>query len=651
MKFFPQLLPLSRTNHMFFLNLTRGKHLPLLLSLTVVLAALISALSALHHSPSNHTSLRVTSAVEKETQAKLNASYGQLPLQFMANAGQADAQIKFSAQGQGYGLYLKPSEALLTLSKLPPRNSDRGAAADSGGLGEKPAYRPIQTSELHLRLKDATTAPSMSGLDELPGKVNYLIGNNPDKWRTNIATYKKVLYKDVYPGIDLLYYGNQGHLEYDFVVGAGSNPRRIEMVFGGVEDIRTDENGDLLLSTPAGEIRQRKPLAYQESGGVHREVAANYHVKGERISFELGDYDHTRPLVIDPVLVYSTLLGGSGYEEGRAIAVDAQGSAYLTGSSNSADFPQANTSRNANDIDTDAFIAKLNPAGTALEYTTFLGGSDYDGGYAIALDSQGSAYAVGYTNSTNFPHTASAFQKTKDNSTDAFITKLSPSGSSLIYSSFLGGDNTDLAYGVAVGSDGHAVVVGETDSTRFGPNLPLQRNGNPVYKSTDSAEHWIASGAGVTPSSVTDFAVDPGNSNVVYANSSSGVFKSTDGGAHWSLTGTARPSTAPVSTNDVVVHPSNSSIIYAASTDNGIYKSSDGGATYEQKNTGLFVLSVNVLAIDPTTPNTLYAGTINGIFKSTNGGDNWTKVDNGIIFNAPGSPESLLTRPTRQSSI
>jgi len=572
---------------------------------------------------------------------KTEEAYGHLPLGFEANVGQTDSQVRFLARGQGYGLFLTASGAVLSLNPT--------AKSKGGDEAKLPTASADQRAVLSLQLEGARRSARIRGLDELPGKLNYFIGNDPRKWRKDVPIYSRVRYQNAYPGVDVVYYGNQRQLEYDFVIAAGSDPRRISLAFNGANAIRKDDSGDIVLSTSAGEVRQRKPVAYQEVAGQRREIVANYRLENGKASFDLGEFDRSLPLVIDPVLIYSTFLGGNSSEDGLGIAVDAQGSAYLTGSTASTDFPLANPFQNVKDAVTDAFVVKLNPAGTALVYGTYLGGNGSDTGNAIAVDAQGSAYVAGLTGSGSFPRTSGVFQDTKDGSIDGFVTKLSPSGSSLVYSTFLGGDNSDSVNGIAVGSDGRAYVVGRTDSTRFRFFIPLQRHGSPVYKSTDNAAQWSASSGELTGSTVNALVIDPSNSNIVYAGSNTGVFKSIDAGTHWNLTGTARTSTAPLFTNAVAVDPSNPNTIYAG-TSSGAYKSTDGGSLYDIKNNGLPIPFINAMAIDPSTPATLYAGTLFGIYKSTNGGDNWTEVRNGITGGIPRVNEVVID-PTNPAIV
>ena len=311
-------------------------------------------------------------------------------------------------------------------------------------------------------------------------RANYFIGNDPDKWRTNVPTYAKVQYQDVYPGVDLVYYGNQRQLEYDLVVGPGADPAAIALSFEGVKGLRIDAQGDLVLDTPGGEVRQHKPLVYQEVDGVRREIAGAYVLNAERqVGFQVAAYDASQPLIIDPVLVYSTYLGGGG-GGGHGIAVDASGNAYVTGFTASTDFPTASPFQGTfGGLILIAFVTQLDAAGSALVYSTYLGGSGFivfDQGTGIAVDASGNAYVTGNTNSTDFP-TASPFQPAFGGGSfpgDAFVTKFNAAGSALVYSSYLGGTGTDAGQDIALDTAGNAYVSGVTDSTDFPTASPFQ---------------------------------------------------------------------------------------------------------------------------------------------------------------------------------
>jgi hypothetical protein len=373
-----------------------------------------------------------------------------LPLAFERNQGQTSSQVKFLAHGQGYTLFLTSGEAVLALHK---------ASAKSGVL--------------RMKLLGADPASDVSGLDEMPAKSNYFIGNDAKKWHTNVPMYAKVKYKSVYSGIDLVYYGNQRQLEYDFVVASGADPRRIQLGVRGARKISRSEDGDLVLAMDAGEIRWHKPVVYQEKGGARQEVAAHYAIKGKnRVAFEVADYDLRRPLFIDP-LIYSTYLGGSGTDEGFGVAVDSSGNAYVTGWTGSTNFPTMNPLQPANAGNGDAFVAKLSPAGSALVYSTYLGGSGFELGQGIAVDTSGNAYVTGYTTSTDFP-TMNPLQPANGGGADAFVAKLNPTGSALVYSTYLGGSGDDYGSGIAVDNSGNVYVTGNTDSTNFPTMNPFQ---------------------------------------------------------------------------------------------------------------------------------------------------------------------------------
>jgi hypothetical protein len=424
---------------------------------------------------------------------ELASAYGKLPLSFEANQGQTNLGVKFLSRGSGYSLFLTPTEAVLTLRSSRPESKVKGqkTVAESPGLlsgwaaaneflkersaSDLQVKSGVQETILRMRLVGANRAPKISGVDELPGKSNYFIGNDPAKWRTNVPAYAKVNYQQVYPGVDLVYHGTQGKLEYDFVVAPGADPGVIRLSFEGAERLELDAQGDLVLRTAAGELRQHRPVVYQEVAGARHAVSGNYVLRERReAGFEIARYDASQPLVIDPVLSYSTYLGGRDFDEGLGIAVDSAGNAYVTGFTVSTNFPTTTGALETNFQGgfADAFVTKLNPTGSALVYSTYLGGSGFDQGAGVAVDSAGNAYVTGYADSTNFPTTPGAFQTTFGGGfADAFVTKLNPTGNALAYSTYLGGDNWDEGNGIAVESSGNVYVAGDTDSANF-PTTP-----------------------------------------------------------------------------------------------------------------------------------------------------------------------------------
>src|SRR6266852_5641612 len=404
-----------------------------------------------------------------ESRAKIAASYGKFPLRFEANQGQADLRVKFLSRGSGYTLFLTSTEAVLALQK-----PSLTIAAIQRYVGNTPGNRRTSSAVLRMKIGGANRIARIEGLESLPGKSSYFIGDDPAKWRTNVPTYAKVRYEGVYPGVDLVYYGNQGRLEYDFVIAPGTNPRTIRLVIVGAERLEASARGDLVLNTGSGEVRLQKPVVYQESGNVRKEIAGRYVLRGKRqIGFEVATYDASKPLIIDPLLSYSTYLGGSGDDVGNAIAVDSSGNAYVTGFTGSTNFPTKSPTQSASGGGFDAFVAKLDPTGSTLFYSTFLGGSADDAGNAIAVDSSGNAYATGNTLSTNFP-TKNPLQPASGGVKDAFVAKLDPTGSTLIYSTFLGGSAQDSGSAIAVDSSGNAYVTGFTRSTNFPTASPFQ---------------------------------------------------------------------------------------------------------------------------------------------------------------------------------
>ncbi len=384
------------------------------------------------------------------------ARYGALPLVFEANAGQAAAGVAYVAHGKGYALALSPDALTLALTR-----GDGKASRDA-----TPAAR--QTASLRFAFAGANPAPTLTSEDALPGVVNYLIGNDPAQWQTNVPTSARVRYTTLYPGIDLTVYGTNGGggLEYDAIVAPGADPAAFALAISGADAVTLDaDTGALILTTAAGEVRQHAPVAYQTVNGQRQRVTAGYEMRGDgTVGFAVGEYDARLPLVIDPqvVPVYSTFLGGSGDDQGNGIAVDTSGNAYVTGYTSSTNFPVTDGSTLGGGYD--AFVTKFSASGTRV-YSTYLGGIYDDEGRGIAVDTSGNVYVTGFTYSTNFPVT--------DGSTlggigkgDAFVTKFSASGVR-VYSLYLGGSSIDAGYGIAVDASGNAYVTGTTYSTDF----------------------------------------------------------------------------------------------------------------------------------------------------------------------------------------
>src|SRR3989442_1243037 len=426
---------------------------------------LLLALALASCAPASAT--RPSTETPQASKPQVLAAYGKLPLSFEANQGQTDPKAKFLSRGRGYTLFLTSTEAVLTLTKA-------DAHAKRKISGDARLVEPEKRAGTVLRMKfvGANPAPAVAGVGELPGKSNYFVGNDPKKWRANVPTYAKVRYQDLYPGIDLVYYGNQRQLEHDFVVSPGADPKAITLAFEGMDGVAIDALGDLVLRADGGEVHLRKPVVYQEQNGQRAVIPTRYVLKAERqVVFEVAAYDINKPLVIDPTLVYSTFLGGSGGDQGNGIAVDAVGNAYVTGSTGSSNFPTtAGAFQTTLGPGGDAFVTKLNPTGSALVYSTYLGGTGFDEGFGIALDAAGNTYVTGETFSLDFP-ILGAFQSTSGGDFDSFVTKLNPTGSALVYSTYLGGASLDDGLGIALDAAGNAYVTGLTSSSNFPTTL------------------------------------------------------------------------------------------------------------------------------------------------------------------------------------
>ena len=611
--------------------------------------------------------------------------FERLPLSFEPNAGQASPEVKFVSRAKGCALLLTSPGPLL---KLRP-----------GG----DAANPDAPGDVCVRMSGTRSGVVPEGLEALPGKTNYIVGNNPSRWRTGIPNFAKVLYRGLYPGVDMVIYGQHGSFEYDFVVAPGADARAIKFHVEGPRRIQIDSSGDLAINTGAGEVRIHKPVAYQQVAKFKKEIPARYSIREHDIEIELNEYDRTRPLVIDPVLSYSRYLGGSGNDSGRGIAVDAQGNAYIAGSTSSSDFPgsvpadrfggdafvtkldpsgallfstiiggrnsdgatavavdalgsvyitgntlsedfpvagaiQSLCPPNVNGVCNGAFVTKLNSAGSGIAYSTFLPGSGTTFSFGIAVDSAGNAYVTGSTTAAAFPIVNAAQPvygggpQSADG--DAFIVKLNPAGTAFVYSTYLGGFGTDRAQAIAVNAAGDAYVAGFSRSGNFpvaGAFQPLARRA--AYKTTDAGAEWRPSD-NLPASDVTAFAVDPQIPSTVYAGTDgSGLFKSTDGGATWRQTLNAAQSATRV--NAIAIDPSNRLVLYAACR-LGVLRSTDGGVSWSPGGVVIdgfdvrVLLNVAAIAVDPSGSGTVFATTNSadptGAVRSTNGGVTWIRL-------------------------
>ena len=373
--------------------------------------------------------------------------------------------MRFVSRAQHSTLFLTPSEAVLSL---------RG--------------REEEQAVVRMRMAGGNRNPRVLGESPVPTKTNYFRGNDASQWRTDVPNYAQVRYQSVYPGIDVLYRGNERQVEYDFVIAPKANPGRIRVAFEGAQSMTLGKEGQLILRTALGDLVQPRPYVYQEVDGRRQTIEGRYALRGNKeVGFVLGRYDRSRPLVIDPVLAWSTYLGGSLEDLGYAIAVDSSGNTYVTGTAGSTDFPTVNPIQGTKAYDWDVIVVKINAAGTAIVYSTFLGGNGWNEyGLGIAVDSSGNAYVTGATNATDFPGVTGGSIQPSFGGTgsyrDAFATRINAAGNAIDWSTYLGGSGDEIAYGIAADSSGNCYVASGTGSTTLsfidGSALQPSSNGN-----------------------------------------------------------------------------------------------------------------------------------------------------------------------------
>ena len=630
----------------------------MLVLLPAIALAIGFASRLVHSAPGEPIAINSNGAApQASTATEIADRYGKLPLCFETNEGQTDQRVKFLSRGPGYDLFLTSTTAVLTLRRAQSLTPDKfeGPAPAKGVASASVA----QTAVLRLQMIGTNRRARVEGQDELPGKVNYLIGDDREKWHANIPIYRRVYYKEIYPGVDMVYYGNQRQLEYDFVIAPHADPRVVKFNLEGAQHLRIDGTGDLVITVDHSEVRLRKPLIYQITDqGEQNEVSGSYALKGSEVSFKVKNYDARKALIIDPVLSYSTYFGPAA--NALAITVDASGNAYLTGSATSAIFPTtAGSFKSSSNNTPSAFVTKLNSTGTALVYSTFLGGGSQEAGNGIAVDSSGNAYVTGYTSSDNFPSvnplkTKGSFFKTTDAaanwnnintglSGDVNALAVAPSAPSTIYAGTISGPYVSTNGGSTwqktpiTGLPAFASSI----SLAVDPTNPLvvyagMINGG-LYKTTNGGNNWSALTLPLNGATVFSIVFDPATPSTIYLGSGNGVFRSTDNGNNWSqLNNFGIPGTPNV--RALAIDPTTPATIYAGTFSSGFFKTTNGGTSWTAMNNGMsgsFANYVNAIAIDPLNTSTIYAGhgyatTGGSIDKTTNGGSNWSPVNTGV---------------------
>ena len=576
-------------------------------------------------------SKRIQRTPQELTQRVLQ-SYGKLPLTFEANFGQADPAVKFLARGRGYGLFLTSTEAVLVVNAGNSSEQRGGKKPRDHGAGPGRRNRSEGTggsspTMLRMRLVGADANALVQGLETSTTLTNYLIGNDPAKWRRNVPSFGRVEFDGIYPGIKLAYYGSQRELKYDFIVAPGFSPDAIRFAFDGVDGLEVNARGELLLNLPGGQIRHHKPVIYQHEGGARKAITGRYSIfYGNEAGFHIGAYDASKPLIIDPVMDYSTYLGGSFYDSASAMSVDHVGNAYVAGTTVSTDFPVT--------------PGVLQPA--------------YSHGPVFKTTDEGNTWSP---KSRGLPPVEPAF------------VHVDPTRPAIVYAGFHGSYPNALFKTTDGGSTWSGTGSGlpsnssSLSSLVFDPvvhSTLYLGTSNGIYKSTDEGANWARISTGL-PSNlyVYDLAIDPSNPATLYAALYFyGVYKSTNGGVSWA------PATLglPRDVQALSVDPTNSNTVYAGTT-RGFYKTTNGGGNWTAGNVGLTYTHVdytgtytairwiNHLAVDPVNPAVLYAAANGGIFKSTNRGDSWTSISGGLPSNQYDYYFIVLVNPANPSIL
>ncbi|HYO75054.1 MAG TPA: SBBP repeat-containing protein, partial [Thermoanaerobaculia bacterium] len=518
------------------------------------------------------------------------------PLVFEQNHGQTAAEVKFLARGDGYALFLTRSSAVM---KLHPQREGSSAAVTMKLIG---AAEPVPRGE-----RPATA------------RTSYFIGNDPARWQTDVPAYHAVRYPRVYRGIDLVYYGAHGEAEYDFELQPGADPRSIRLAFEGARAISISDEGELILRTSSGDVRQQRPFAYQIVRGEKKRVAADYVLRnGTEVAFRIGRYYRRAPLVIDPVVRYATYLGGNSEDMPLSVAVDAEGNSYVAGCTHSADFPGAPGARLGG---ADVFVTKLDRSGSNIIYTAFLGGSDFENNPevgpvgSVAIGADGATYVTGHTRSADFPVTSTAAQRQYGDGIDTFVARIDTSLSgpvSLQYSTFLGGGAVDTGAAVTVDDLRAIYVTGVT----YSPNFPVTA---PAFR-----PHYSGEGDAF----VTKIA--PAGDALAWSTFAGG--ESLDHGEDIEVDAQGRAYVAAYVTS--IDYPT---VQPLQTAHGGFFRSNDGARTWAKRNSGLGTSLIRSIVFDPKRPNRVYAGTWRGMYRSLDGGETWQAVNSGLPIGAGGS--------------
>ena len=538
-------------------------------------------------------------------------AYGNMPLSFIPNRGQIDSQAAFYAQGAGYGMYFTPRSAILSFT-------------EGGSTDQTLPAAPTSGVNLALEFVGSSRQVRLGAEEPGEGTVNYFQGNDPSDWQADLPTFGEVMYQDLWPGIDLAFRGTGGELKYEFVLEPGAQVEDIGLRYAGADGVSLKANGALAIRTALGTLTDSSPVTYQETDGQRVPVQSSFVLRGGgTYEFDVGAYDPGNRLVIDPGLAYSTYLGGGGGDAGTGIAVDASGNAYVTGATSSTDFPTTlgafDTTANGG---SDAFVTKLDGAGTAPLYSTYLGGGVTDVAFGVAVDGSGNAYVMGRTNSTDFPTTLGAFDTTMSGSSDAFVTKLNSVGSfdpasappPHSYSTYLGGSNFDEGRGIAVDGAGSAYVTGSTTSTNFPTTLgafdtTANNNGDAFVTKLNGTgtaplySTYLGGGSGEIGSGV---AVDGAGNAYVTGATSSTNFPTTLGAFDTTMNSSIDAFVTKL--DGLGTAPMYSTYLGGGHQDNGLGVAVDGtGSAYVTGNTESADFPTTLGAFDPTANGSLDA--------------------------------------------